>query len=1444
MSIEFNRLINYIYQELERIKTKKNIRSPEKSLNIIDKIDIMNNKNNIVKIENNEEIRNNYVNNYRGGNKLRINDINLTNSIIIDGIIYNLNTSQNYQSNNITYEYGTVSNNYITEYKSQDYYDNLNLLIKNIRKNLDIMEKYNLYDLNNKNNLWIDNIKPYYDDIISKNLIEDLELDKIKKVYINKDDIDDSPKFENYMKNLSNINEWKLQTGGFNKKNIEDILDIKIIPYKELNIQNKKIISLSLFNVKFTDFKTPYNYNTTERKPPHFYTKVLNNAIDTYKKYMPDWILRLYIDETIPMDDYENQPSLPTETKKILKRFLTEDNMELLCIKSNYLIDKNNTYKHLKLTPVIFRYLSFFDENIISCFVADIDNTCTSLIANLLNNFQKSKNKFIIFKPVKSYDRPYFNNKCIDNFLAGMIGFNKEQGTILNYKIWQSLYKFFDIYYKELKSDKKYETCTVKILVDSPFYYGFEESGFTTIFSYLINKFNLPVYLIPLYWDYGMDPSEMISYCILTNQLYALTDEFLMFLFDLMKIKLNLQKSENIILLNSFKHAPLLLIISNIIYYLHFNNINEIVNPYTNLNIKVFKNKNLLNSILSVFPFVSGYTFDFKEVASDTSVCDIYGDEISTEIIKLIDLFEKKKYIEFKNKINELHKQIKINITEKFKTNNSYVIYKKTLEKNPDSILFDLEHPYSFSSLINNQYINYNYINNIPENINNLYNFKSLLFKPLNLDNIYNKTYDNIISLGDQFLDEFLFNNNLKKKYYPFELMVIDFDIFSDLINTNFKEIIDVKNYIDYDDSDTYQMKKNTSFNKYYKNLFMIDPRVKKNFEFLNDSIHNFEKIQNDLNVKKLFIMHIDYDNNNINNKYNYYYIYEKFNNIINVMSNTDIFIMITSKQNVYKENVILNYIFNNGNTLVITHIYTKSHHTSTKYLDENDNIMINNIFKNINFKYKDESNVNNYFKNRNIIINDINKFKQNIYYTNILSKFDDNYLLKMDEYNKILNLFTMPTQNIMKQFDDIRKLLIIALHKKQIMMPYEFIDKFNITDKENLCIQTIINELSLDLIKKIMVILSNNVSIDINNYIYYKIETKNLLKNFIDNNINIFFNELGIVNCGDIKLLGSGSSSSVYQIKDKAVKISVSTGKTYYNYYEYKNYKKILNSKDEYFKLFNVHIEDYIMNYYEHFYIDTIDNKYLIYNGEDVYLDCLVMEKIDNDLFNGIISNTIDKSYTEKIFNTLLRTLHIFHFNKLVHNDLSITNVGYSINNNNIKFKIIDYGDMCNVDNLAYILCNKSTHGGWNNLLYIIKNEPTQLLNDFNLLRSNDVYSLLLVLYEYYNLSKTNIYPITTYYRKNINKYITNLLNTNTFDDISIIEQNLNQFNLKLLDFIENINIPSIKQKCKILFNDNGQTDLNTLLPPNMIGGYKNKYLKYKQKYLELKNKYYYTGK
>jgi hypothetical protein len=112
-------------------------------------------------------------------------------------------------------------------------------------------------------------------------------------------------------------------------------------------------------------------------------------------------------------------------------------------IKYDRFFSNKNNY-HYGLFPVIFRYLSFFDPNISTCFIGDIDNLCTRLLAEHLKNFDKSNNQFLIIRPGASYDRPYFGKKCMNNFLAGMMGFKKNIGEILNIEIFQSFYILMD----------------------------------------------------------------------------------------------------------------------------------------------------------------------------------------------------------------------------------------------------------------------------------------------------------------------------------------------------------------------------------------------------------------------------------------------------------------------------------------------------------------------------------------------------------------------------------------------------------------------------------------------------------------------------------------------------------------------------------------------------------------------------------------------------------------------------------------------------------------------------------------------------------------------------------------------------------------------------------------------------------------------------------------
>jgi hypothetical protein len=316
--------------------------------------------------------------------------------------------------------------------------------------------------------------------------------------------------------------------------------------------------------------------------------------------------------------------------------------------------------------------------------------------AEILKTFSESDTKFLIFKPHSLYKREYFNNMCIDNFLAGMIGFKKEQNTILNTKIWVSLLKYTNYYYEELyvkntstELVKEYKNCPIPIKIDSPFYYGFEESALTPILSYLINKFNINVLVVPITFEYAVADNQIIIYSFVNNIFKYLTNELLDFFAKPLNMNDLFTNYKNLFQLYTYEFSVINIILNNVIYHLYFNKIEYIY--IDGKNIKCFKdiNNKDLKSVFNVLPFISGYTFDYGETIEYPIITNTYGYNISTRILNIIDLFEKGQYAQFKDELTHIG-----NIT---RTNNE---------------LMDTKYPVKINNLIKDNILNINILNN------------------------------------------------------------------------------------------------------------------------------------------------------------------------------------------------------------------------------------------------------------------------------------------------------------------------------------------------------------------------------------------------------------------------------------------------------------------------------------------------------------------------------------------------------------------------------------------------------------------------------------------------------------------------------------------------------------------------------------------------------------
>ena len=557
----------------------------------------------------------------------------------------------------------------------------------------DFYTKYNYFNGGNVN-LWKDIYGPYYETHIPPMVSNLTKVSTTKSYYLKpsdeKDFLEQLDDFNTtFDGTYPNISAWveKKQRGGFSsmKEFVLEKFGITITANKEVDGQNKKVISFCLFNPYFKQ-GVAYNKSKKEifelRKPPHFYGKVLNNAIESYKHYMPDWVIRLYVDDTIP---FAGNIGTPAETQAAITNLQNYANGEVYTINFQK-IHKKIAMGHLGLIPVIFRFLPYFDENVTTCFIGDADNYCSFLMKDVLEKFHASDSKLLIFKTALGYARisPEYPDKkdCIENFLAGMFGFKKEQGEILNPNIWLDLFIFMDFYYKKMYIDsplnetttthtKNYVAmCSLAVKIpDSPFFYGFEELALTYIFPLYINKFNINVFMIPIYFDWWQNKNTFIPIEINHNPFKNVTKDYKDFLttFLLATIKdISIFSSDNYYRLafSEFNY-PVMFLAYSFSAYFALNNIDTIT--FNEKQIQIFIDKNKFIEELAILPFGKLYPVDFGETENGTAATlnFIFGENAQNELMNILYQFEASPLdlVKMKRLYDDLYNRAKIKVT-------------------------------------------------------------------------------------------------------------------------------------------------------------------------------------------------------------------------------------------------------------------------------------------------------------------------------------------------------------------------------------------------------------------------------------------------------------------------------------------------------------------------------------------------------------------------------------------------------------------------------------------------------------------------------------------------------------------------------------------------------------------------------------------------------------
>ena len=293
------------------------------------------------------------------------------------------------------------------------------------------------------------------------------------------------------------------------------------------------------------------------------YIGVCTQAIESMLKN-PLWngvTIRIYIDASV-----NNDSSDFLDVKREFINFCqdNESRIELVEVEMPYFVHPSKWYHH-GLLGTIFRFLPLLDSDIEKCFVGDSDNLDSQYLIDALNLFYQRDGStsidygsgpviidsdMMVVRPLL-YSRRNYNNNCIPNIFAGVFGFKKENGKVLNYKIWNNIFlfmeKLFDSYYG-LSIDKKSIGCDPFIYNNSstaPFEFGFEEQALSNVLlPNYIKISGKKASILPVCWFHPMPIAKHYASNIWGAILNILSNEFLENFKDILSIDVDIKNAK------------------------------------------------------------------------------------------------------------------------------------------------------------------------------------------------------------------------------------------------------------------------------------------------------------------------------------------------------------------------------------------------------------------------------------------------------------------------------------------------------------------------------------------------------------------------------------------------------------------------------------------------------------------------------------------------------------------------------------------------------------------------------------------------------------------------------------------------------------------------------------------------------------------------------------
>jgi hypothetical protein len=220
------------------------------------------------------------------------------------------------------------------------------------------------------------------------------------------------------------------------------------------------------------------------------YAEYLYIATTTIISQFDDWYIRVYIDESIFHPG--NSDNIIWRTK--LQLLMQYDRVQIICVKFPQYYMSNRCHK--ELLPVMFRYLSLFDETTSIILFRDVDNIYTSQHEYLIQQWIKQGYNICLFMNEK-YRRQelegltendvILKDEFCTSLLSGLWNIKKPTGFAFPKSMWQKIFAYVE---ETTLCTSRPEYVNYKYYA-TKFLYGFDELAITKV-------------CLPIFVDLGM----------------------------------------------------------------------------------------------------------------------------------------------------------------------------------------------------------------------------------------------------------------------------------------------------------------------------------------------------------------------------------------------------------------------------------------------------------------------------------------------------------------------------------------------------------------------------------------------------------------------------------------------------------------------------------------------------------------------------------------------------------------------------------------------------------------------------------------------------------------------------------------------------------------------------------------------------------------------------